>query len=82
MSDSIKDRFLKEHELSLEDLDKVSGGDPEFVEFAGYSFPCPNCKHCVNAIREGDYVSDLCCAECGWFYYGILTKEEAEVEMV
>ena len=32
MSDSIKDRFLKEHELSMEDLEKVSGGDPKTMD--------------------------------------------------
>ena len=29
MSDSIRDRFLKEHALSMEDLEKVTGGKNE-----------------------------------------------------
>ena len=32
MSDSIRDRFLKDHELSLEDLEKVTGGTGDVFE--------------------------------------------------
>ena len=47
MSESIKDRFLKEHALSDDELDKVSGGDNIIsVDCVGYG-TClnPSCTY-------------------------------------
>ena len=50
MSDNLKERFMKEYELSSDDLDKVSGGNSnshptECVKGHGFYFgdSCPIC---------------------------------------
>ena len=75
MNESIKDRFLKEHELSLEDLDKVNGGS---IDFGAVSIICPNCHSPFQVIAVDNlYVTDICCPDCSW-YHDDVTKEEAK----
>ena len=65
MSDSIRDRFLKEHELSMEDLEKVTGGWGD----AGYETQpiiCPECGQNFYALVDFGYLTDISCPACDW----------------
>ena len=67
MSDSMKDRFLKKHELSDEELEKVTGG------IVIISSKCPNCNTALGrwvtfTYEQQTEVSKIPvkCPNCGW----------------
>ena len=71
MNESIKDRFLKEHALNDDELDKVVGGALELGKDYEVGIPCtcPKCGGPAQAMLDlhtGEYF-DISC------YYGCYT---------
>ena len=69
MNESIKDRFLKEHELSMDDLEKVAGGNPAAFDGDGdgqgecQNPACSHFKCCVMVYLNscgGFYICSYC----------------------
>ena len=63
MNESIKDRFLKEHALNDDELDKVVGGDDDY-DYDIVPCTCPKCGGWAMGIyyvKTGEY-SDISCS--------------------
>ena len=84
MSDSIKDRFLKEHELPFEDLDKVVGGKGDVIEYVALrTVSCPLCDRIYLAAiydYETHEYTDITCesAYCSFYCNGPVHKNNLQ----
>ena len=73
MNESIKDRFLKEHELSMDDLDKVNGG----VDYGLGCGLCPVCGAPMTCIRDDNGLyCDIACLNGDYSNDQGLTEKE------